>query len=95
MKSNLRAGSRTPRIEGLISKGDVEDSMRVNGITFRFYAAFGARNHPDALCAVRNEANLQQQQSQQQQSPIVESVYGKPLAELLTSTILRLVERPE
>jgi len=90
MKSNLRTDSRTPRIEGLVSKGAVEDSMRVNGITFRFYAAFGARNHPDALCAVRNAANLQQQQS-----PIVESVYGKPLAELLTSTILRLVERPE
>src|SRR5215472_1926069 len=29
-------GSRNPRVEGLVSEGAVEDSMRVNGITFRF-----------------------------------------------------------
>ena len=34
-KTILR-GSRTPRIEGLVSEGAVEDSMRVDGITFRF-----------------------------------------------------------
>jgi subtilase family serine protease len=34
-KTILR-GSRTPRIEGLVSEGAVEDSMRMNGITFRF-----------------------------------------------------------
>ena len=34
-KTILR-GSRTPRIEGLVSEGAVEDSMRVDGLTFRF-----------------------------------------------------------
>ena len=34
-KAILR-GSRNPRVDGLVSEGAVEDSMRVNGISFRF-----------------------------------------------------------
>ena len=35
-KRTVLRGSRNPRIEGLVSDGPVEDSMRVAGITFRF-----------------------------------------------------------